>query len=219
MGCFIVFEGVDHSGKTTLIHHLIAKLRKNKFQVASTIEPGGTQLGKEIRKILLKSSFHIDPLSETLLFLSDRIQHWKEKLEPLLATMDVVICDRYFYSTFVYQGLYKKVNFDLILNLHQQLGIFNKIPDLVFFLNSQKEQLLLQRRQQTIRQSDFDDRFHQQLKTDYFSQMQKFYTHMFIKLEKYFVHLEKIDTNQEFSQTLEQVYQIILKKCLKTPRL
>lgn len=104
-GSFIAFEGVDGSGKTTQIRRLAQRLEAAGRQVLVVREPGGTAVGEEVRKILLHRQeipLHVD--TETLLFLSSRVQLYEEVISAALARGDVVLSDRFHLSTLVYQG-------------------------------------------------------------------------------------------------------------------
>jgi dTMP kinase len=104
-GIFITFEGGDGAGKTTLIQKIFSYLEKLELDVLQTRAPGGTQLGQEIRHLLLHK--HDTPLSkrsELLLFLADRAQHVDELILPNLRKGKIVLCDRFNDSTIAYQG-------------------------------------------------------------------------------------------------------------------
>ena len=104
-GIFISFEGGEGSGKSTQAKLLKEWFEKNGFSVTQTREPGGTQLGIDLRKILLDNKTgHISPRSEALLYAADRAHHVYSLIKPALERGDVVITDRYFDSSIAYQG-------------------------------------------------------------------------------------------------------------------
>ncbi|MDO8520946.1 MAG: dTMP kinase [bacterium] len=98
-GKFIVIEGVDGAGKTTVITHLQSKFSGGS--VFFTREPGGTKIGKFIRDILVGET--MDPMSEILLFFADRREHLLNVVGPALESGIHVICDRFEASTYAYQ--------------------------------------------------------------------------------------------------------------------
>ena len=104
-GVFIVFEGGEGIGKTTQAKLLKAWLEQEDEVVVLSREPGGSELGVEIRKILLShSTGEISPRAEALLYAADRAHHVHSVIRPALAQGDVVISDRYFDSSIAYQG-------------------------------------------------------------------------------------------------------------------
>ena len=103
-GHFITLEGGEGSGKSTLIRSLYSALTKRGLSALQTHAPGGTTLGKTLRKLLLTSKENIAKTSELFLFLADRAQHVKEVIEPALEQGKIVLCDRFSDSTIAYQG-------------------------------------------------------------------------------------------------------------------
>ncbi len=134
-GLFITFEGLDGSGKTTQMKILSDYLKNRGFYVVTTMEPGGTKIGQKIRKILLDKKNHdISPLAETLLFLASRAELVSEVIAPALKEGKIVLCDRFFDSTVVYQGIARGLGEKEILkmNLWATGGV---VPDITFLLS------------------------------------------------------------------------------------
>jgi dTMP kinase len=102
-GLFIVFEGIDGTGKTTQLHLLAEKLRQRGYAVVSTREPTEGVYGQKIRELFVDRGA-ASPERELELFIADREQHVRETIEPALADGCIVICDRYYLSTVAYQG-------------------------------------------------------------------------------------------------------------------
>jgi dTMP kinase len=104
-GIFIAFEGGEGTGKSTQSKLLATWLEQEGEHVLLTREPGGTSLGKDLRKILLaKQTGDISPRAEALLYAADRAHHVHSVIRPALARGEVVITDRYFDSSIAYQG-------------------------------------------------------------------------------------------------------------------
>ncbi|WP_104177957.1 dTMP kinase [Cryobacterium sp. Y50] len=103
-GLFITLEGGDGSGKTTQSLLLTDWLEKQGRTVVRTREPGGTDVGVDIREIVLHHRGEVDPRAEALLYAADRAQHVGTKLRPALARGDVIVQDRYLDSSVAYQG-------------------------------------------------------------------------------------------------------------------
>jgi len=118
-GLFISFEGTSEGiGKTTQTHILAETLRSEGYDVVLTREPGGTKLGQYIRQILLDPTNKLSKATELCLFLADRAQHYKDVLKPALKSGKIVICDRFFDSTLVYQGACRGWQSTFLKRLH-----------------------------------------------------------------------------------------------------
>ena len=136
---FIVFEGVEGSGKSYQSKKLFNKLKRNKIDSIITREPGGTKSSELIRNLILKDYFtknnkkKFEKYTDTLLYLAARNEHIKNKIKPALQKKKVVICDRFIDSTIAYQVFGKKVDFTFIQNIHKKIlqGIS---PNIVFVL-------------------------------------------------------------------------------------
>ncbi len=151
-GKFIVFEGIDGSGKTTQINQLSKWLisgdlipENNKLVI--TREPGGTKLGKSIRSLLLDSSKNNNPnsITELLLYAADRAQHVNEIIRPSLVKGDWVISDRFCGSTLAYQGYGRKLNIQIIKEL-ETISTQGLSPDITFLLDISVEESIKRRR-------------------------------------------------------------------------
>jgi dTMP kinase len=103
-GLFITLEGGDGSGKSTQAQLLTDWLQELGHTVVRTREPGGTEVGVEIREIVLHHRGEVSPRAEALLYAADRAQHIATKVRPALARGEIVIQDRYLDSSVAYQG-------------------------------------------------------------------------------------------------------------------
>ncbi len=103
-GIFISFEGIDGVGKSTQADRLEEYLKERGRKVIRTLEPGGTELGKEIRHLLLHRKGDVDARAEALLYAADRAHHVATKIRPALEADTDVITDRYLDSSVAYQG-------------------------------------------------------------------------------------------------------------------
>ena len=137
---FITFEGIEGSGKSTQIRHLAAFLADRGSECVVTREPGGTELGQRIRSLLLDpASKGLAPAAELLLYNADRVQHATDVIEPNLRAGKIVLCDRIFDATVVYQGFGRGLERRLIARLHR-LFLDDLTPDLTFLLDLNPEQ-------------------------------------------------------------------------------
>src|SRR5688572_27166033 len=102
---FITFEGPDGSGKTTQMGLLADFLTQQGYMLFRTREPGGTPISEKIRDLLHDNkNTEMDPRAEILLYSASRAQLVSEKINPALQRGEIVLCDRFFDSTFAYQG-------------------------------------------------------------------------------------------------------------------
>lgn len=119
-GRFVVLEGGEGAGKTSLIAALEAALAAEGRTVRRTREPGGSPSAEKIRAIVVSGSIDsLDAAAETLLFIAARRQHLRETVLPALARGEIVLCDRYLGSTLAYQGS-RGVPEEDILDLHRR---------------------------------------------------------------------------------------------------
>jgi len=131
----ITLEGIEGSGKTTQIGFIAEYLENKGHDCILTKEPGGTQIGENIRSILLDpANTNIDAMTELLLYAADRVQHIKELIEPHITSGKTVICDRFHDSTTVYQGVTRGLDVNLIQNLHK-LVLEGLLPDITLVLD------------------------------------------------------------------------------------
>jgi dTMP kinase len=134
-GRFIVVEGVDGSGKSTMAGHIANNLRTRDRQVLRTREPGGTPISEQIRALLLDpKNSAMGPFAELFLFMASRAQLVDEVIRPSLAKGVDIVCDRYYYSTAAYQGAAGKVGIDTVISVAEKIAKFQK-PDLVVLLD------------------------------------------------------------------------------------
>jgi dTMP kinase len=134
-GRFITFEGIDGCGKTTQFHMLGHWLREQGREVVETIEPGGTGIGQQIRKILLNpENFDLKPRTELLLYFASRAQNVDQIIRPALETGRVVLCDRFTDSTLVYQGCGRGLDSNVVLEL-DRIACQGLKPDVTLLLD------------------------------------------------------------------------------------
>jgi dTMP kinase len=134
-GRFVVIEGIDGSGKSTLAARLAQDLTRSGRKVLRAREPGGTPIGEKVRSLLLDvNNAEMVPLAEFFLYMASRAQLVDESIRPALVSGQIVICDRYYYSTAAYQGAAGKVGIDAVLNVSEKIARFAK-PDLVAVLD------------------------------------------------------------------------------------
>jgi dTMP kinase len=136
-GVFIVFEGIDGSGKSTHIKLLAKELRGRGLHVLETSEPSRDRIGTFIREYAERNVDRFTLETETLLFAADRYEHVKKVIAPALELGQVVISDRYFYSSIAYQGA-TGIDLDWI----REMNRFAPRPDLGLLLDITAEHSL-----------------------------------------------------------------------------
>lgn len=131
-GFFVVIEGGDGCGKSTLINNLKSEFRDAVF----TREPGGTEYGEKIREVLFSSN-EINKMTEMLIFASTRSEIVEKVLIPNLSEGKLIICDRYVYSSYVYQGISAGLGLEVVKKVND-VATGGLKPDLVIYLRVKK---------------------------------------------------------------------------------
>ena len=118
----ITLEGIEGSGKTTQLKHIEAFFTRRGMETVVTREPGGTVVGEKIRAVLLNPDIEqMAPLTELFLYEADRIEHLEKIIRPALAAGKIVLCDRFFDATVVYQGFGRGLDLVMIDRLHAMI--------------------------------------------------------------------------------------------------
>lgn len=145
-GLFITFEGIDGCGKSTQIGLLTDCLEDIGKPFLLVREPGGTVIGEKIRSILLdKENNEMSPEAELLLFEAARAQIVAEKIRPAIEAGTTVICDRFYDSTFAYQGVARSLGEDLVVTLND-IATSGLAPDITFLLDLSVEDAYARRK-------------------------------------------------------------------------
>jgi dTMP kinase len=136
-GKLIVFEGLDFTGKSTQVARLGERLRAAGVDVVLTGEPGGTEIGASVRRILLSPAYRetLTPLSELLLFMTSRAQHVREVVLPSLAAGRTVVSSRYRLSSLAYQGYGRGLDLELIRRLNEE-STCGREADITFLIDA-----------------------------------------------------------------------------------
>jgi dTMP kinase len=171
---FISFEGIEGSGKSSLIKNLKNYYKNHALDVFFTKEPGGTELGDKIREILLDPTSKIDPSSELFLLMADRVHHVKNKINPNLNENKIVFCDRYIDSTIAYQGGGRDLDDKDIEGMIKMLKL--PIPDLTILLDVPVETGLMRakERSELDRFEKEDINFHKKIRQSYLNLQKKY---------------------------------------------
>jgi len=135
-GVFISFEGGEGCGKSTQIRRLAERLESLGYSILLTREPGGTEIGEQLRQLLQfsKAGEAMTPETELLLFAASRAQLVREKIAPALAEGRIVLADRFLDSTTVYQGVARRLDPARVAEINQ-FAVGDYVPDLTFVLD------------------------------------------------------------------------------------
>ena len=205
---FIVFEGIEGSGKSYQCKKLFRNLINKGISTVLTREPGGTKSAEEIRKIILKDYFHkdtkiqFDKYTDTLLYLAARNEHIKNTINTAYLKKKVLICDRFVDSTYAYQVYGKGVKRSFIESIHKH--ILKKIkPDLTFVLKV-RIQKALKRLRKRAKKNRYD----------------KFSKSFYIKAQNAFIKIAKknrnkyyiFDNSNDSADLEDKILEIVLKK-------
>jgi dTMP kinase len=134
-GLFITFEGGEGSGKSTQLRRLAAQLRREGRVVLETVEPGGTAIGMQIRRVLLDAKNHeLRPTTELLLMFAARAQNVDELILPALSRGEIVLCDRFTDSSLVYQGAARGLGAEVVYEV-DRIACRGLIPNLTIVVD------------------------------------------------------------------------------------
>ncbi len=174
-GFFVTFEGGEGAGKSTQIRMLAARLRGEGHDVLETAEPGGTGIGRQIRRVFLDArNENLSAAAELLLVFAARAQNVEESIRPALAEGRVVLCDRFTDSTLVYQGAVRGLGAEAVLQV-DRIACGGLRPHLTFYLDIDPEPGLARARQRNAqdaanpetRLDDQDLDFHRRVREAY----------------------------------------------------
>ena len=133
-GYLITFEGGEACGKSTQIKKFAKYLEDNHIDFILSREPGGTEVGEKIRELLLHSKCDMSSTVEFLLFSASRAQHYEKVVKPALDAGKVVLLDRFYDSSFVYQGYAGNLNLNDLKSV-TNFAVNGTEPDLTFLLD------------------------------------------------------------------------------------
>lgn len=204
-GFFITFEGVDGSGKTTVLKELLPALEALGQDVVTTREPGGVAIAEDIRSILLHpENTEMDAKTELLLFIAARRQHLVEKILPPLAEGKLLIIDRFIDSSIAYQGFGRGLDISDIQWLNHYATDGMK-PDLTVYLDIDAKAGLARIAQNATRDVDRLDMetsaMYERVREGYLS-----------LLEEEPHRLVKIDASQSLEHVVADVFEVIQKR-------
>lgn len=208
VGKLITLEGIDGSGKSTQMRLLAEKLRQNKFDILTTMEPGGTPLGRRLREVLLETEEDIAPLAELLLFAADRVQHINFLIKPNLAAGKIVISDRYADATFAYQGAGRGFSEELVNNVIE-IATAGLKPDLTIFFDLPVEKAL-----KRTKSADDDSRKNNRMDaetSDFYGRVREAYLQIAEREPERFVVVDASGSVAEIHSTVSEIVEEFLQ--------
>jgi dTMP kinase len=153
-GVFITFEGGDGSGKSTQMRLLAERLRREGREVIETVEPGGTRIGAQIRRILLDSANQdLRATPELLLYFASRAQNVEELILPALERGAIVLSDRFTDSSMAYQGYARGLGEEAVLAL-DRVSCHGLVPNLTVLIDIDPETSLARARERQLSRSE-----------------------------------------------------------------
>ncbi len=198
-GFFLSIEGVEGSGKTSIAAELGRRLVDAGMEVVITAEPGGDEIGKRIREILLDSSEILSNRAEILLFAAGRAQHVDRIIAPALERGAVVICDRFADSSVAYQGYARGIDVEFINTLND-FAVQSIKPNLTILLDMPAEAGLA-RQKKVDRISAEKLSFHEAVRQGFLSVARK-------EPERFIV----INASDPFDVVMERVYAAVIER-------
>ena len=201
---FIVIEGSEGVGKSTQIRTIEKYLLSNKIDYVLTREPGGTSFGESIRSIILDKDNETHELTDSLLFYAARYENYKKIITPALDAGKVVICDRFHYSTLIYQGIVGKNT--MVIDMHKIFdSFFSERIDHILYLFASPEVSL-----RRISRRDETDKFESR-GLEYLRELEVAYDSTFSNMK----NVIKIDTSGQKSDT-EKNLSLLLDKIFRS---
>ena len=186
MSKFIVVEGSEGVGKSTQIKTIKSFLEEHKIEHIVTREPGGTSFGESIRSIILDQKNDTDNLTDSLLFYASRYENYNKIILPALESGKTVICDRFHYSTLVYQGIVG--DDEIVKKIHNIFdSIFSKSIDHIIYLYTDPEESL-----KRISRRSITDKFESR-GLEYLNKLNKAYESIFSNME----NVIKLNTSRD----------------------
>ena len=205
MNYLITLEGVEGSGKSTLIQYLKEFIEGIGKKVIVTREPGGIEISEQIRSVILDTeNTKMDGRTEALLYAAARRQHLVERIIPALKEGNVVLCDRFIDSSLAYQGYARGLGIDEVLSINE-FAIGSFMPNLTLYLDLDPQIGLSRIRKnkgREVNRLDLEEiSFHLKVRDGYEEVIKRFPD-----------RIVRVDANQELDKVFLDTKQILLEK-------
>jgi dTMP kinase len=199
---FVAIEGIDGSGKTTQCQKVRDRLQSFGLPVKVCADPGGTELGMRLRDLLLNFHGHIEPVTETLLFMASRAELVAKVIQPSLAEGNIVLSDRYLLSNVAYQGYGGEVGPDAVWEAGL-VAVGDVVPDLTIILDLTVEKALSRRKAKPDRVEERPTQFHKAVREGFLVEARR-------QPDK----MKVLDATLPIEEVTNQIYQLIIDRIL-----
>lgn len=201
-GLFIVFEGPEGSGKTTILKTVEKYLKELELEFITTREPGGISISEQIREVILnRDNVAMDGRTEALLYAAARRQHLVEKVIPALDQGKIVLCDRFVDSSLAYQGYARGLGMENVMKVNE-FAINGYMPDLTILFDLDPEvglKRIAENKDREVNRLDLEGlNFHRKVREAYH-----------ILAERYKERIRVIDAGKALEEVIVDVHNII----------
>jgi dTMP kinase len=205
MSYFITLEGVEGSGKSTLINFIRDSIESNGKKVVVTREPGGIDIAEQIRSVILdKKNIKMDGRTEALLYAAARRQHLVETVIPSLNEGNIVLCDRFIDSSLAYQGYARGLGINEVFSVNK-FAIEDLMPDLTLYLDLDPQiglNRIAKNKGREINRLDLEEiNFHVKVREGYEEVMKMFPERMV-----------RIDANQDIGKVMADINEVLISR-------
>jgi dTMP kinase len=205
MSYLINLEGVEGSGKSTLIKSVNNFLQDKGKKVIVSREPGGIEIAEQIRSIILdKKNLKMDARTEALLYAAARRQHLVEKIIPSLNEGKIVLCDRFIDSSLAYQGHARGLGIDEVLSINK-FAIGNFMPNLTLYLDLDPQiglDRISKNKGREVNRLDLEEiTFHKKVREGYEEVLKRFPE-----------RIVRINANQELEIVLSDIKKVLIER-------
>jgi dTMP kinase len=205
MSYFITLEGVEGSGKSTLINFIRDSIESNGKKVVVTREPGGIDIAEQIRSVILdKKNIKMDGRTEALLYAAARRQHLVETVIPSLNEGNIVLCDRFIDSSLAYQGYARGLGINEVFSVNK-FAIEGLMPDLTLYLDLDPQiglNRIAKNKGREINRLDLEEiNFHVKVREGYEEVMKMFPERMV-----------RIDANQDIGKVMADINEVLISR-------
>ena len=214
-GRFVTFEGLDGTGKSTQLEKLASELRRRGLEVVTTREPGGTEIGEQVRGIVLDSrTSGLAAKAELALMFAARAQLIEELVKPSLERGAWVLCDRFTDSSEAYQGGGRQMGSETVLRMHRVVcGDF--WPDLTILMDSNVEKSVARARRRNTSQAGADENRFETENREFFQRVHQAYLAIARREDR----MVKVDARRAINVVHKEIVATVERRLLSKKQL